>query len=73
MNNQQHQQTLSHDRIIAKLQHFADMLQQSKLEKEALSIALGECKHQTEIRNTILIYEEILGDYYDEFQEILMR
>lgn len=71
MNTQQ--QHLSHDRIIAKLQHFADMLQQSKLEKEALSIALGEGKNQNDIRKEILVYEEILGDYYDEFQEILSR
>lgn len=68
----QAQQT-SHDRIIAKLQHFADSMQQHKKEKEHLSMTLGKCDLQSEIRSEILIYEEILNCYYDEFQEILTR
>lgn len=63
----------THDQLIAKLQHFADGLCQHKLEKEALSITLGKCELQSEIRNEILIYEEILDSYYDQFQEILTR
>lgn len=64
---------LSHDRLIAKLQRFADTMQQRKLEKEALSIVLGKCELQSEIRSEILIYEEILDSYYDTFEEILTR
>ena len=64
---------ISHDRIIAKLQHFADSMQQHKREKEALSMTLGKCELQTDIRNEILIYDEILECYYDTFNEILTR
>lgn len=66
-------QEINHDRIIAKLQHFADSMQQRKKEKESLSLAIGKCDIQSEIRSEILVYEEILNDYYDEFQEILIR
>jgi hypothetical protein len=64
---------LSHDQVIAKIQHFADSLQQRKLEKEALSIVISDKSLKSEIRSEILIYEEILEDYDDTFQDILVR
>ena len=66
-------QQTSHDRVIAKLQHFADALQQRKKEKEALSMVLEKSILQEDLKSEILVYEEILNDYYDEFQEILTR
>ena len=63
----------NHDKIIAKLQHFADKLDQKRLEKEALAISVGFCVLQTEIKSEISVYQEILDEYYDEFQEILTR
>lgn|GEM_PF-5735458 len=66
-------QQTSHDRIIAKLQYFADSMQQHKKEKEALSMTLGKCDLQSYIRSEILIYDEILECYYDTFEEILTR
>lgn len=56
-------------KLIAKIQHFLEYLQQVILEKEALSIALGEGKNQSKFE--ILIYQEILHEYHALFQEIL--
>jgi len=70
-------QQTSHDRIIAKLQHFADTLQQTKADKENIAISIDQKENMKleifNLRNEISIYEEILNDYYDEFQEILTR
>ena len=56
-------------KIIAKIQHFLEFMQQTILEKESLSIALGEGKEHNKFE--ILIYQEILKEYHALFQEIL--
>lgn len=63
----------NHDRILCKIQHFADMMVQRKLEKEALSIAIDDKSLKSEIRSEILIYQQILDEYYEIFKEILSR
>ncbi len=64
---------LTHDQVIAKLQHFADGLRQRKIEKEALSIALEKGDQKTEVYNQILIYEEIIEEYHSSFEDIIFR
>ncbi len=67
------QNHLTHDQIIAKLQHFADGLRQRKIEKESLSIALEKGEQKTEVYNEILIYEEIIEEYHNSFEDIIFR
>lgn len=62
-----------HDKVIAKLQYFADNMHQRKLEKEALSIAIEDKELKSEIRSEILIYEEIIQEYYATFKDIICR
>lgn len=63
----------SGDRLIAKLQYFADSMNQRKLEKEALSIVVHEKSLRSEIRSEILIYDQIIDEYHDIFKDILYR
>ena len=62
-----------HDRFIAKLQHFGDSIKQRVLEKETLSIAVDDKSLKSEIISEILIYQEIIDDYYECFKDILHR
>lgn len=64
---------LSHDQVIAKIQRFADTISQRKLEKESLAITIEKSELQSDLRIEILIYEEILDEYYIFFEEILSR
>lgn len=64
---------VSHDRLIAKLQHFAECMHQRKLEKEALSIALNKSNLKSKVISEISIYSEIIEEYYDVFKDILYR
>lgn len=64
---------LSHDRAIAKLQHFADFMQQRVLEKESLAVVLGKCDLVSDIRTEIIVYNEIIEEYYKIFDEILHK
>lgn len=64
---------LTHDQVIAKVQHFADMLKQRKLEKEALHMAIDDKSIKLYIHNEIIIYSEIMAEYNEEFQQILRR
>ena len=59
--------------LIAKLQYFADSMNQRKVEKETLSFAITEKLLKSEIRSEILIYEEIIEEYHLIFKEILYR
>jgi hypothetical protein len=63
----------THDQVIAKLQHFADNLHNRKLEKEALSLSLDKSEKKTEVYNEILIYEEIIDEYHQIFENIIVR
>jgi len=65
------QEQLNHDRVIAKLQHFADSIRQRKLEKESLVIVIGD--KEKSLKEQISVYEEILEEYYTFFEEILSR
>lgn len=61
------------DRCIAKLQYFADYMQQRVLEKESLAVVLGQSDLTSDIRTEILVYEEILEEYYKIFEDILHK
>ena len=62
----------SHDRIIAKLQHFADSLKQTQMEKESLLLTIQQDSCEKEkMKTQIFIYEKISKEYYDMFQDIL--
>ena len=63
--------TLTHDQVIAKVQHFADTLKQIKLEKEAQHISIEDKSIKLYLHNEIIIYSEILDEYKKEFQQIL--
>ena len=58
-------------KLIARLQYFADNMNQRKQEKERISLGMnkGECKEIA--RNQIILYEEIIEEYHDIFKEIL--
>lgn len=63
----------AYDRLIAKLQHFADTLNQRKLDKEVLSIISDDKSIRSELHTEIFIYEEIIEEYYNDFKDILFR
>jgi len=62
-----------HERLIAKLQYFADFIQQTKLEQEALSIVIDDKILRLDIQKRILIYQQIGEEYHDIFKDILYR
>lgn len=66
-------QLQAYDRLIAKLQHFADTLNQRKLDKEVLSIISDDKSIRSELHTQIFIYEEIIEEYYGDFKDILFR
>jgi hypothetical protein len=64
---------LTHDKIIAKIQHFAEYLQQRTMDKEALAITMKDDKIVFEIRAEIKAYNEVIEEYYRTFDEILHK
>jgi len=60
-----------YDQNIAKIQHFYEYLKQGELELQALSISLGKSEECENIKSKILIYQEIISEYYSIFQNIL--
>ena len=61
-----------HDKLVAKIQYFADCLSQIHEDKENLMMAL--CDEKKMIRETeieIKTYREIIDMYYTSFGEIL--
>ena len=62
-----------HDRLIAKLQYFGDAMKQRCLEKEALSIVFNDKDLKEKKHVEILIYQEIIDNYYECFKDILHR
>lgn len=65
---------LAHDRLVAKLQHFADMLNQTQSEKESLLFAIDrESCEKEKLRNQIFLCQQISKDYYTMFEDILYR
>lgn len=63
-----------YERLIAKLQHFADELDKSKSDAEFLLITnpTQYCARE-KIETSIFLYDKILQTYYDVFDEILDR
>ncbi len=57
----------------AKLQYFADYMNQTILEKETLSISLGQCDLTDEIQKEIELYQKFMDKYEEIFKEILYR
>lgn len=65
---------LAHDRLVAKLQHFADMLSQTQLEKELLLLTIDrESCEKEKLRTQIFLCQQISKDYYEMFEDILYR
>lgn len=65
---------LTHDRLVAKLQHFADMLNQTQLEKESLLLTIDResCEKET-LKTQIFLCRQISKEYYEMFEDILYR
>ncbi len=59
------------DKLIGKIQYFADMLQQCALEQEALAIVMEDSELKSLVRSKILFYEEIVTQYNSLFKEII--
>lgn len=60
-----------HDRLVAKIQHFADALDRMKTEKESLGMVVKEKSIIHELKQEINTYEEIIELYANQFREIL--
>lgn len=63
----------NHDQIICKIQYFENLLNQKVLEKQSLAIGINQPEIKSEIRTKILIYEEILEEYHQIFDDILHK
>lgn len=61
----------SHDKIIAKIQHFSDMLNQILLEKRSLHVILDDKILKQDLDKEIAIYQEISHDYEEIFKNII--
>jgi hypothetical protein len=64
-----------HDQIIAKIQHFAELIKQHQNEKTMLlftSNSEDDCEKE-KLKNQILLCEELLKEYYKIFDDILYR
>lgn len=59
--------------LIAKLQYFADEMNQRRKDKETLAIATNERECKEGIKTEILIYEQIIEEYNEIFKEILYK
>ena len=62
-----------HNQIIAKIQHFSELLNACILEKETLSIVIHDKDMKNHLLLEILVYEEILTQYDDIFKNILCK
>lgn len=63
-----------YERLIAKLQHFADGLNQLKIDAEfSLITTSSEICQRDKVKDSIFLYDKILKEYYDVFDEILDR
>ncbi len=64
----------SHDRQIAKIQHFAEVLNQILKEKEILLLTIDrESCEKERLKDQILLCHEMLKEYYQIFDDILYR
>lgn len=66
---------LQHDKIVAKIQHYADLLRQYQNDKENLLLTTAterDCERE-KLKHQILLCQELLKDYYQIFDDILYR
>lgn len=65
---------LTHDRLVAKLQHFADLLNQTQIDKESrlLSIDRESCEKE-KLKTEIFLCHQISNEYYEIFEDIIYR
>lgn len=64
----------SHDRLIAKLQHFANLIQTIQAEKENLLMSIDRESCEKDIlKNQIFLCQELSKEYYEIFDDILYR
>lgn len=64
----------NYERLIAKLQHFAESIHHQQIEKEYLLLTSDSENCQKErMQEAIFVYENILKEYCTIFEEILYR
>lgn len=67
-------QNISHDRAIAKIQHFWEILKQQQRDKEAYLLTIDrDCDEKEKLKNQIFLLEELNREYYNLFYEIIYR
>jgi Trp operon repressor len=64
----------SKDKIIAKIQHFAELIQQLQRDKENLLLTIDRenCERE-KLKTQIFICHELLKEYHQIFDDILYR
>lgn len=63
-----------HDKLVAKIQHFGDFLEQAISERETLSFSLGDEKKMiSAIKQEVEIYKEIAKQYDLCFENLLYK
>lgn len=62
-----------HNQIIAKIQHFSEVLDRTALEKESLSIVIDDKQIREELHKEILIYRELSKQYDEIFKNIVCK
>lgn len=60
-------------KIIAKIRHFAEYVSEKKGDEECLAITLHECDTKKACKQKILVYQEIIDEYYNLFDEIVEK
>jgi hypothetical protein len=63
----------NHNKIIAKIQHFSDMMNSYIEQKEAIAFICEDSDVKNFLRNEISLYTRIANDYDDVFKEILSK
>jgi hypothetical protein len=63
-----------HDRLVAKLQHFSELMHQTLSEKENLLMSMDrESCEKEKLKIQIYLCQELSKEYYDIFKDILYR
>lgn len=67
--------SFKHDQIIAKIQHFSNLLNQFENDKANLLITIAtNCDYEKEkLKHQILLCQELAKEYYVIFEDILYR
>lgn len=63
-----------HDRIIAKIQHYAEFLRHMQIDKEHTLLSNQSKTPENErIKSQLFVCQELLKEYYNIFDDILYR